>query len=72
LHLLVLQGKQIQKNLTFKIETKTKQIGSLTVQREILKLLPLFCVDPFSSQLYDSRGWLLFHSPTTSLNDTEG
>jgi hypothetical protein len=46
LYLLVPQGKQIQKNLTFKIETKTKQIGFLTVQRKILKLLPLFCVDP--------------------------
>jgi hypothetical protein len=46
LHLLVLQGKQIQKNLTFKIEIKTKQIGFLTVQRKFLKLLPLFCVDP--------------------------
>jgi hypothetical protein len=44
LYLLVPQGKQIQKNLTFKIETK--QIGFLTTQRKILKLLPLFCVDP--------------------------
>jgi hypothetical protein len=74
LYLLILQGKQIQKNLTFKIEIKTKQIGSLTVQRNFLKLLPPFCVDPIqaSSSIPGAGVFILKnHSPTTSPSKTE-
>jgi len=74
LYILIQQGKQIQKNLTFKIEIKTKQIGSLTVQRKILKLLPLFCIDPIqASSMIPGAGIFILKnlSPTASPFKTE-